>query len=111
MWIQRSVVTRRLVVLFQDEQLALTPDAGERASVQGTWPQSVEGGEVLRRRVALVADESVLGKAPVRVEHETVARDLGDDRRRRDAGAPRVAVDEIPLRAGEVAQRHEVGDD
>jgi len=42
---------------------------------------------------------------------EAVAGDLGDDRGRGDAGASRVAVDEIPLRTGEVAERDEVGDD
>jgi hypothetical protein len=39
------------------------------------------------------------------------SRDLGDDRGGGDAGAARVAVDEVPLRTGEVAERDEVGDD
>src|SRR2546428_11579924 len=45
----------RSVVLFQHEQLALAPDAGERAPVDRAGPVPVERGEVLGRRVALVA--------------------------------------------------------
>ena len=47
----------------------------------------------------------------VGVHHEPITRDLGDDGRCRDGGAAGVAVDEVALWAGEVAQRDEVGDD
>src|SRR2546425_177563 len=44
-----------LAVGLQDEQLALAPHAGEGAPVEGARAPAVERGEVLRRRVALVA--------------------------------------------------------
>src|SRR3989442_10353499 len=50
----------RSVVLFQHEQLALAAyHAGERAPVDRAGPVPVERGEVLGRRVALVAGGAV----------------------------------------------------
>src|SRR5437763_8341906 len=100
-----------LVLLFQHEQLALSPYAGERAAMDGTGAVAVEGGEVVGGAVALVAGEAVLGELLVGLEHQPVARDLRDDRRRGDRRAARVSVDQVALRAGQRGQRDEVGDD
>jgi len=58
-----------------------------------------------------VPGEAVFGELPVDVQHDPVARDLGDDRRGRHRRAAGVAVHQVPLRAGEPAQRDEIGDD
>ena len=55
-------------------------------------------------RVALVAFETVVGKLPGEGAHETVARDLGDDRGSGDRQTERVAVDD---RVGAAVQRRQ----
>lgn len=52
----------------------------------------VDERHVLRHAVALVAREVVLRVLPVQLAHQAVARHLGDDRRRGDAVAERVAL-------------------
>src|SRR5437870_11846661 len=100
----------RSVVLFQHEQLALAAyHAGERAPVDRAGPVPVERGEVLGRRVALVAGEAVRGELAIGLEHDPVARDLRDDRRRRHARAASVAGDEVLLRAGQGGEGDEIG--
>src|SRR5213592_4049703 len=98
-----------LVLGFEDEQLALTPDAREGATVHGAGAVTVERGEVIRRSIPFVAREPVLGELLVELDHDAVTRDLRDDRRRRHARAARVAVDEVLLRAGDTGQRDEIG--
>src|SRR5438128_295946 len=102
---------RGSVVLLQREQLALAPDAGERAPVDRAGPVRVERGQVLGRRIALVAGEAVRGELAIGLEHDPVARDLRNDRRRRHARAAPVAGDEVLLRTGQGGEGDEVGDD
>src|SRR5262249_41731288 len=56
-----------------------------------------DGVEVIARGVALMAVEPVARVDGVERQHRAVARDLGHDRRRRNGGAPGVAVDDGPL--------------
>src|SRR4051794_3150425 len=53
--------------------------------------------EVVAGGVALVAIEAVARIPPVQIEHHPIARDLGDDRGRRNRRAPAVAVDHAAL--------------
>jgi len=52
---------------------------------------------VRRRGVAFVAVKSIRRVDPVKCEHFRIARDLGEDRRRRDAGVRRVAAHDLSL--------------
>src|SRR5438552_13920660 len=56
-----------LVLLFQHEQLALSPYARERAAMDGTGAVAVEGGEVVGGAVALVAGGRGLRDVGVRL--------------------------------------------
>src|SRR5258705_1620227 len=80
-----------LVVCLQDEQLALTPDAGEGAPVQWTRAPAIERREVLRGRVALVAGGDAPPETPPGLCPQTVARGPLGARRPRGPGAARAA--------------------
>src|ERR1700724_3306971 len=53
---------------------------------------------VTRSAVALVPGEAVAGVKTIEIVHQAVARDLGDDRGRRDAEAFAIAADNPGLR-------------
>src|SRR5581483_11031678 len=99
-----------LVVRLEDEELALAPHAGKRASMDRTGAVPVERRQMIGGPVALVAGEAILGELLVRLEHQPIAGDLGHDRRRGDGGAPGVAVDDVPLRTRQSRDGHEVRD-
>ena len=67
--------------------------------------------EVLGRRVSLVAVEAVARVGRVQVAHVAVAHHLGDDGRRRDRRAARVAVDDAALRDEQVGNPEGVHQD
>src|SRR5262245_11653512 len=69
----------------------------ERAAVRLGITMPRDGVEVIARGVALMAVEPVARVDGVERQHRAVARDLGHDRRRRNGGAPGVAVDDGPL--------------
>ena len=59
-------------------------------------------------RVSLVAIVSVAWILRVEVAHQTIARDLGHDRRGRDGCRPAVAADDRPLREQEIGNAESV---
>src|SRR5262245_9489756 len=75
-------------------------DGGETPPVERAGTVAVERRQVTGGGVALVGGEVEAGVGAVAGRHESVARDLGDDRRRGDRQAAGVPVDETDL--GEV---------
>jgi hypothetical protein len=65
----------------------------ERAPVVDGRAESRQGGAMFGHAVALVLLEAVAGMRGAEARHQPVARDLGDDRRRRDRGDQPVAAD------------------
>src|SRR4051794_25415325 len=74
----------------------LVRQALERAPVQWRDAEAHDGLAVLGRRVTDVLLEPPAGMQRRRPVHEAIARDLRDDRRRRDGRALGVAVDDRP---------------
>ena len=58
--------------------------------------------------VAFMRGETVAGKFLIELIHESVARDLGDDRGHRDAQGTTVARDDAGVRIRKIAQRQAV---
>src|SRR5436190_13184635 len=70
----------------------------ERAPMRFRIAKSCNGVEMIRGRVALVAIEPVPRVEAMKHEHLTIARHLGDDRRRGDRRTPPIAVQHAALR-------------
>ena len=58
--------------------------------------------------VAFVLTETIFGKTGAQLPHQTIARDLCDDARRRDAQAQAVAINNRRLRERERKNREAV---
>src|ERR1700726_3062745 len=57
-----------------------TPHRSERLPMQRRWTVLLQGGQMLRRAVALVRSQAVLGEDRVPLAHHAVAFDLGQNR-------------------------------
>src|SRR4051812_44201746 len=58
------------------------------------WSEPRQSGEMLGYAVTHVALEAVAGMCQSQPPHQTIARYLGDDRRRRDGGDDGIATDD-----------------
>ena len=65
-------------------------------------PEPCDGLEMLGCRVPFVAVKPVSRVTRVQLPHLPVTGDLGDNRRRRDGGAPSVSADDPTLREEQV---------
>ena len=65
---------------------------------------------MILRRVTLVPIEAVSGILGVQFEHHAVPRDLGDNRCRGNGRAPRIAVNDRPLRHQQVGDAKRVNE-
>ena len=66
------------------------------------WPVFGEPRLVQRRAVPLVELKAVAGFRQREIDHQTVAGDLGDNRRSGDREGERIAVDGTELRQAEI---------
>lgn len=62
------------------------------------WAEAFEGAEVLRRLVAFVTGQAVLGIDGVELAHRGIPMDLGNDRCGSDGEAAFIALDQRQLR-------------
>src|SRR6185436_2156894 len=69
-------------------------DGLEGAPVMHRRPEAAQSFLMLGRAVALVLGETIARTLTVELDHHPVARDLGDDRGRRDRQALAVAFDD-----------------
>ena len=69
------------------------------------------GREVLGGRIAFVTVKPVSRVVSVQLPHLTVTGDLGNNRRRRDGGAPSIPADDTTLRKEQIGNPETVDQD
>jgi hypothetical protein len=105
---------RLLSSLLFSRRLAEPVEEGrwsERTPVHVGVPVASHGIQVLSCCIPFVSVETVPRITRVELLHQTITRDLGDDRCRRDCRAPAVAVDDGALRHQEVRDVKGVDED
>src|SRR5271156_4279292 len=71
-----------------------TPNRSERLPVQGRGTIFLQRREMLRRAIALMRSQAVLGEDRIPLAHHAVALHLGENRSRRDRSGKRITMND-----------------